>query len=145
MTLIHGSASWHTWMVQAVMLTSVVTLIPQCERVSNPLATYAETGMASCYPNEYHGTRTNSGEPYNRHAYTAAHATLPMGTWVIVRNLSTGREIKVRINDRFHRQGSSILRLSSKAALNLGITGDSGTVELFVTRPTPSLQASNSP
>ncbi|HSM82513.1 MAG TPA: septal ring lytic transglycosylase RlpA family protein, partial [Nodosilinea sp.] len=58
------------------------------------------TGMASWYGPGFHGRRSASGEVFNQNALTAAHRTLPFGTQVRVTNLSTGRSVVVRINDR---------------------------------------------
>lgn len=55
---------------------------------------------ASWYGAEHHGKRTASGEPFDMHALTAAHPTLPFGTRVVVTNLANGRRVTVRINDR---------------------------------------------
>jgi rare lipoprotein A len=56
--------------------------------------------QASWYGAEHHGKRTASGEPFDMHALTAAHRTLPFGTRVVVTNLVNGRRVTVRINDR---------------------------------------------
>ena len=61
---------------------------------------FVEEGMASWYGKPFHGRKTSSGEIYNMHEITAAHKTLPFGTYVKVENLLNHREIVVRINDR---------------------------------------------
>ena len=60
----------------------------------------SETGVASWYGVPYHGRQTSSGEIYNMYAMTAAHRYLPFQTWVEVENLTNGKRVDVRINDR---------------------------------------------
>jgi rare lipoprotein A len=59
-----------------------------------------ESGQAGWYGKRYHGRKTASGERFDQDALTAAHRTLPFGTVVQVKNLSNGRTVEVRINDR---------------------------------------------
>jgi rare lipoprotein A len=84
---------------------------------------YEETGEASWYGAPYHGRRTASGEVYDMDQMTAAHRTLPLGTWVSVENLENGRIGDVRINDRGPFAGNRILDLSRAAARMLGAVG----------------------
>jgi rare lipoprotein A len=84
---------------------------------------YRATGVASWYGGEFHGRRTSNGETYNMHAETAAHKTLPMNTFVLVRNLENGRETVVRINDRGPFAKGRIIDLSFTAAKKLDIVG----------------------
>jgi rare lipoprotein A len=77
-------------------------------------------GMASWYGNKFHGRRTSSGERFDMNALTAAHDSLPFGTRVRVRNVSNGREVVVRINDRGPRMRDRIIDLSKGAAVALG-------------------------
>lgn len=57
-------------------------------------------GIASWYGPWHHGRPTASGKPFNMHALTAAHRTLPLGTRVRVTNLLNGRSVVVKITDR---------------------------------------------
>ena len=59
-----------------------------------------QLGTASWYGESFEGRATASGEPYKMHELTAAHPTLPLGSWVRVTNLHNGRVVYVRINDR---------------------------------------------
>ena len=59
-----------------------------------------QVGTASWYGSYFHGKATASGEPYNMYDLTAAHPSLPLGTWVRVTNLRNQRAVMVRINDR---------------------------------------------
>src|SRR5262245_519924 len=79
-------------------------------------------GNATWYGGDWQGKRTASGEPFDRHALTAAHRQLPLGTRVRVTELDSGRQIVVRINDRgpYGRDRSRIIDLSEAAARELG-------------------------
>ena len=77
---------------------------------------YRETGMASYYS----GGKTATGERVSSRAMTAAHKTLPFGTRVRVTNLSNGRSITVRINDRGPFVSGRIIDLTKRGADALG-------------------------
>ena len=92
---------------------------------------FVERGIASWYGPKFHGRRTSSGETYDMHKMTAAHKTLPLPTYVSVRNLVTGKEIVVRVNDRGPFHGDRIIDLSYAAATTLGIASrGTGPVEV---------------
>ena len=61
---------------------------------------HSQSGVASYYDKGLHGSRTASGERHNRNEMVAAHRSLPFGTKVKVTNLSNGKEVVVKINDR---------------------------------------------
>ena len=75
-----------------------------------------QLGTASWYGEKFEGRTTASGEPYNMHDLTAAHPTLPLGSWVRVTNLRNGRIVYVRINDRGPIVPGRIIDLSYGAA-----------------------------
>jgi rare lipoprotein A len=75
-----------------------------------------QVGTASWYGSYFEGRTTASGEPYNMYDLTAAHPTLPLGSWVRVTNLHNGRRIYVRINDRGPIVPGRIIDLSYSAA-----------------------------
>src|SRR6202795_2248795 len=75
-----------------------------------------QVGTASWYGEYFEGRATASGEPYNMHDLTAAHPTLPLGSWVRVTNLNNGRIVYVRINDRGPIVPGRIIDLSYSAA-----------------------------
>ncbi|MGH7426115.1 MAG: septal ring lytic transglycosylase RlpA family protein [Candidatus Methylomirabilales bacterium] len=90
-------------------------------QTAHPAATgYEETGEASWYGHPYHGRRTASGEIFDMYQMTAAHPSLPFGTWIVVENRANGRSVKVRINDRGPNRSRRILDLSYAAARVLG-------------------------
>jgi len=80
-----------------------------------------ELGMASWYGEDFHGWLTASGEVYDMEALTAAHRTLPLGTWVLVTNVDNGRQVRVRINDRGPYLSGRVLDLSLAGARELGM------------------------
>ena len=73
-------------------------------------------GIASYYADDFHGKKTSNGETYDMYGLTAAHKTLPINTWIEVTNLSNGRTVIVRINDRGPFIEGRILDLSYGAA-----------------------------
>lgn len=82
---------------------------------------YAATGRSSWYGREMAGGRTASGERFKPARMTAAHRSLPLGSYVQVTALGTGRSIVVRINDRGPGRGDRLIDLSQGAAHLLGI------------------------
>jgi rare lipoprotein A len=78
-----------------------------------------ESGKASYYADKFKGRKTANGQVFRQNKRTAAHKTLPFGTKVKVKNLSNGRTVKVRINDRGPFVQGRIIDLSKKAAKRL--------------------------
>src|SRR5262245_20871168 len=81
---------------------------------------YDRTGIASFYSEDFHGRRTANGEIFDMWALTAAHPTLPMPSYAYVTNLSNGRMLLVRINDRGPYAHNRVIDLSRAAARLLG-------------------------
>ena len=75
-----------------------------------------QIGTASWYGSYFHGKPTASGEAYDMHDLTAAHPTLPLGSYVRVTNLHNGRAVVVRVNDRGPIVQGRIIDLSYGAA-----------------------------
>jgi len=82
-------------------------------------AGYRARGVASWYGLDFHGLATSSGEPYDMHAMTAAHTTLPLPTWVEVTNLENGKSVIVKVNDRGPFVDNRLIDLSYAAATQL--------------------------
>jgi len=80
-----------------------------------------QEGRASYYSDSLEGRATASGEPYRGDALTAAHRTLPFGSRLRVTNLSNGRTVLVRVNDRGPYAKRRVLDLSRAAASRLGM------------------------
>jgi rare lipoprotein A len=94
---------------------------------------YVETGMASWYGGKFHGRKTASGEVYNMEKFTAAHRTLPLGTFVKVKRVDgRGETAVVKINDRGPFVDDRIIDLSKAAARQLQML-DEGIAEVKVT------------
>lgn len=97
---------------------------------------HVERGIASWYGDKFHGKRTSSGDPYDMYGMTAAHKTLPLPTYARVTNLSNGRSIVVKINDRGPFIGNRIIDLSYTGAAKLGLIGHgTGMVEVRALDP----------
>ena len=117
----------HLWIGQGV---SLLVLLTACAKPpvavvppARPVLGYEETGEASWYGQPFHGRRAASGEVYDMSQMTAAHRTLPFGTWVAVENLLNRRTAEVRITDRGPFKDNRILDLSQAAARVLGAVG----------------------
>jgi rare lipoprotein A (peptidoglycan hydrolase) len=93
---------------------AVETFIPLTQR-------RVQAGHASFYASRFQGRRTASGRIFRNDAYTAAHRTLPMGSWVKVTNTRNNRSVIVQITDRGPYVGRRIIDLSRIAAGDLGM------------------------
>jgi len=82
---------------------------------------YFQKGAASWYGREFHGKVTASGDRFSMYEYTAAHKTLPFGSYIEVTNLKNGKTVTVKINDRGPYRGNRILDLSYTAAKQLNM------------------------
>ena len=79
-----------------------------------------EKGTASFYSDWFQGRRTASGAIFHQNQFTAAHKSLPFGTWVKVINLQNKRSVIVCINDRGPFVKGRIIDLSKSAAKEIG-------------------------
>jgi rare lipoprotein A len=110
-----------------------------------------QLGRASWYGGKFQGRATASGEAFDMNSLTAAHRTLPLGSWVKVTNLRNKKSVVVRINDRGPVPADRCLDLSRAAAHALGMNGvvsvrlellkDVGTSMVAQLQPPPMLQA----
>lgn len=82
---------------------------------------YRSRGVASWYGTKFHKKLTSSGEKYDMYALTAAHRTLPLPTYVRVRNVSNGKQAIVKVNDRGPFHSDRVIDLSYAAAIKLGL------------------------
>lgn len=104
--------------------------------VMNDADGYVERGGASWYGNKFHGYATSNGETYDMYQMTAAHKSLPIPTYVRVRNLNNGKQVIVRVNDRGPFHTGRIIDLSYAAAAKLGMLAN-GTAQVEVTAINP--------
>lgn len=109
-------------MKPVVFLLLLVCTATACHRKTGAGRSGTETGYASYYADSYDGRKTANGEIFRSSALTAAHKKLPFGTRVKVTNLSNGKTVKVRINDRGPFVSGRIIDLSRKAAKKIDMT-----------------------
>ena len=116
-----------------LLLVSILTIfLFSCHRKTVTGGDYkTETGYASYYSDNMNGHQTASGETFNNSRLTAAHKKLPFGTMVKVTNLSNGRYVVVRINDRGPYVAGRIIDLSKAAADKLGML-NAGTARVTI-------------
>ena len=92
---------------------------------------YRGEGLASWYGDDFHGRLTANGEIYDMEGISAAHPTMPMPSYARVTNISTGKSLIVRVNDRGPYHANREIDVSSKAAELLGFKR-SGTARVRV-------------
>ncbi|MFJ5383341.1 septal ring lytic transglycosylase RlpA family protein, partial [Cupriavidus sp. CER94] len=97
------------------------------------MGTFEQRGTASWYGKGFHGRKTANGERFDMRAMTAAHPSLPLDSWVLVRNLRNNKVAVVRINDRGPYHGNRILDLSYAAAKRLSFV-DHGATQVEIRR-----------
>jgi rare lipoprotein A len=115
--------------VIAILLAAACGPKPKSHDTSPPHPTNHYTGYASWYGE---AQMTASGERFDRHALTAAHRSLPLGTHVRVTNQKNGKSVVVRINDRGPYGGHGrIIDLSEAAARRLDMI-DAGVVPIVL-------------
>jgi rare lipoprotein A len=85
---------------------------------------YRQEGLASWYGDDFHGRLTANGEVFDMASLTAASPTLPMPCYARVTNLSNGKSLIVRVNDRGPYHGNRLMDVSSKAAELLEFKGN---------------------
>ncbi len=109
-------------------------------------AGYLERGVASWYGPGFHGNLTANGEKYDMHSMTAAHKTLPLPCYVQVTNLSNGRSVVVRVNDRGPFHDNRLIDLSRLAAERLDvIRNGTALVEIRAMSPSGSAEPPSRP
>lgn len=107
----------------------VIAMLEACSGAPKPVyfpgypIGFVERGVASWYGPGFHGNKTANGERYDMHQLTAAHRTLPLGSIAVVRSMSTGQQVTVRINDRGPFARGRVLDLSLAGAHALGMIG----------------------
>jgi rare lipoprotein A (peptidoglycan hydrolase) len=101
---------------------------PEVQKLLNRLRKYDEleerhrlSGLASYYSSFFDGRRTANGEIYRNRRVSAAHLTLPLGTWIEVTARKSGRKLRLRVNDRGPYASKFMLDLSQAAAKRLGV------------------------
>ena len=98
------------------------------------LPAFHETGTASWYGAHFQGRKTASGERFDSHLLTAAHRTLPLGSYVRIRSHSNNKSVVVRINDRGPQDKSRMIDVSYAAAVALDMVAK-GCTEVDIESP----------
>ena len=109
--------------LEAAMVTKApvtATSVLKTRKTNSPKSKAYQVGTASWYGEYFQGKTTASGEPFDMRDFTAAHPSLPLGTFVKVTNLRNGKAVVVRINDRGPVVDGRIIDLSRNAASALG-------------------------
>lgn len=84
-------------------------------------AAHRLSGLASYYSGFFDGRKTANGEIFRNRGFSAAHLTLPLGSWVEVSARATGKKLRLRVNDRGPYAKKFMLDLSQAAARFLGV------------------------
>lgn len=100
---------------------SSYSVLGKTYRVLDSPIGYVERGISSWYGNKFHGYMTSSMEPYDMHLFSAAHKSLPLPSYARVTNLSNGKSVIVRVNDRGPFHENRLIDLSYAAAVRIGI------------------------
>jgi rare lipoprotein A len=116
----------------ALILVLVLCIAPQAAKAQAAATKAVETGTASWYGPDFNGKRTSSGEIYDKEKLTAAHRTLPFGTYLRVLDLDNGSSVVVRVNDRGPFAKNRVIDLSEAAARIIGMI-PSGTARVSLT------------
>jgi len=88
--------------------------------------------LGTYYADKFVGRRTSNGEIFRQNQYTAAHKSIPMGTFLLVTYPVTDQTVVVRVNDRCPKP--NILDMTKIAVHTLGIKG-SGKVTVTTLDP----------
>jgi len=107
-------------LVTLLLCVAIPTLLAAQHKKSGKKATTPQYGTASFYSDKFNGRKTANGEIYDSKRMTAAHNTLPLGTWIKVTNLSNKKSVVVKVNDRLHPKNPRLVDLSRAAAKQLG-------------------------
>jgi rare lipoprotein A len=116
--------------MQRILLVCFLALSVQSGAISQVQSAYTRNGKparvqygtASFYADKFEGQKTANGEIFTQKGMTAAHNSLPLGTWIRVTNLSNKRSVLVKVNDRLHHRNPRLVDLSKSAAKKLGYT-----------------------
>lgn len=114
------------------LLLAAPAIAQESQEDGDALGKVIGSGMASYYGNEFAGKRTANGEKFNPHGLTAAHRTLAFGTKVRVTNLTNGKDVVVRVNDRGPWGRGRVIDISLGAAKKIGMHR-SGTAKVRMT------------
>jgi rare lipoprotein A len=117
----NGRVTYIYFLLFSVFISSLQILRAQdsTKKVS-PSKNKIQYGVASFYANKFSGRKTANGEIFNQQKLTAAHNSLPLGTYIKVTNLRNGKTVVVKVNDRLHHRNKRLVDLTYAAAKKLG-------------------------
>ncbi|MBA3899803.1 MAG: septal ring lytic transglycosylase RlpA family protein [Bacteroidetes bacterium] len=104
-----------------IILFLYACLQPAGLKIDEIQVTLTWTGTASFYHQKFEGRKTSSGEVFSNKEYTAAHKSLPFGTYVKVTHLKNEKQVLVKINDRLPPKSTRMIDLSVAAATDLNM------------------------
>jgi len=113
------------------LFTTVALCIPQYVSAQPMGNVFRQEGLASWYGTEFDGRPTASGEIFNSTLFTAAHPSLPFGTFLLITNKQNNRQITVKVNDRGPFIQGRIIDLSKAAAEHLDMVA-AGTAPVII-------------
>lgn len=102
-----------------IVVVMMMVMLYLCSFQQPAPAHQVQKGLASFYAKKFNGRKTSSGERFSNDSLTAAHKTLPFGTWLRVTNLKNDSTVLVRVNDRLPRWSKRNIDLTQKAARHL--------------------------
>lgn len=116
----------HLFLKNLLILSALIMFLASCDIISsnNKEGCLIQSGIASWYGEDYHGSQTANGEIYDMESMTAAHKRLPFNSIVGVKNLDNDKNVIVRINKRGPFVEGRVIDLSRKAAREIGIITD---------------------
>ena len=114
-----------------VVLTGFKAVHNNVQQEEVKLKQYKQNVVATYYADKFNGRKTSSGERFDNTKYTAAHKTLPFGTMVRVTNLTNGKWVDVRVNDRGPHNKKLEIDITKKAFAAIGNT-NSGTIKVNI-------------
>jgi rare lipoprotein A len=102
-----------------LLFISLCLIFPAAWGQRDSASVITQTGIASYYAKKFEGRKCSCGERFRHGGLTAAHKSLPFGTWVKVTNLKNDSSVIVRINDRLPRSSRRLIDLTQRAAKQL--------------------------
>ncbi len=111
----------HLPVVAAIALAAFGSAPARAAEPAGRNEAWSQSGLATWYGGRHAGRRTSSGETFDPALMTAAHASLPLGSYVRVTVEESGSSIIVRVNDREPAYRARCIDLSQGAAARLGI------------------------
>lgn len=106
-------------MMKRILILLLLTALVGCSSSKGAFSSYDRSAKASYYAAKFNGKSTASGERFSNSKLTAAHRKLPFGTKIKVTNLSNGKSVVVKVNDRGPFSGGFDIDLSKKAYMQI--------------------------